>query len=499
MQVSKTYKTTGIIIAIILVFLILYNYSSQIPVINKIPFFEKEHQYRPVFTKDGEIDYWTCAMHPSVRLKEPGKCPICGMETVPVYKKYVLQQESSNQSDGQYQSTKSNSDQASAIKGHDHSTMGLQTKPGDNQNAKSTFIVTPERQQLIGIKTEPVEMRNMDKEIRTVGKVTLDESKIYNVQTKYSGWIEKVFADYRWMHVKMGQPLFTIYSPELVTAQEEYLLALRSREILSDSRFEDISQGARSLLRASRRRLEFLGVAESQIRDLERTSEVKTNLTVYSPVKGHVAQKNAFENMYVEPNTVIYKIADHTTAWVEVDIYENEIPLVKLGDKAKMTLTSLPGENFEGEVTFIWPHIDPETRTVKARLEFPNPDLKLLPEMYADVSLDIPVGNRLTIPDSAVLKTGKNDLVFVDKGNGNIEIRKVELGQKAGGYYEVLRGLKNGEEVISRANFLIDSESKVQAAVATWGEDENDEKAMMNYELQMEEGNGVDTSGGDMK
>jgi RND family efflux transporter MFP subunit len=178
--------------------------------------------------------------------------------------------------------------------------------------------------------------------------------------------------------------------------------------------------------------------------------------------------------MHVEPNTVLYKIADHTTAWVQVDIYENEIPLVKLGEKATMTLPSYPGEEYIGDVTFIWPHLDPETRTVKVRLEFPNPDLKFLPEMYANVVLDIPLGERLTVPGSAVLRTGKMDIVFVDKGQGNMEIRRVQLGRKAGGYYEVLRGLSEGEKVVSRANFLIDSESKIQAAAATWGEDEDD-------------------------
>jgi RND family efflux transporter MFP subunit len=175
--------------------------------------------------------------------------------------------------------------------------------------------------------------------------------------------------------------------------------------------------------------------------------------------------------MFVEPNTVLYKIADHTVVWVQVDVYENEISLVKLGLPAVMTLPSYPGEEFRGKVTFIWPHLDPETRTVKVRLEFSNPDLKLLPEMYANVELQIPLGERLTVPESAVLRTGKEDIVFVDKGDGKMEIRLVRLGRKAGDYYEVLRGLSQGEKVVSRANFLIDSESQVQAAVATWGEE----------------------------
>lgn len=482
-------KILGIVIVLIIASLALYKYGPDIPLINKIPIFEDnhEHEYKPVFTEEGEIDYWTCAMHPSVRMKEPGKCPICSMDTVAVWKKDDLQQEPATQAKKEDMDSTENGNEMSGMQGHDHSSMGVRTKPGNDEEAKSTFSVTPERQQLIGIKTEPVIVRSLDKEIRTVGMVTLDESKIYNVQTKYTGWIDKVFVDFRWQHVNIGQPLFSIYSPELVTAQEEYLLALKSKNILNDNQFADISIGADSLLKASRRRLELLGVSQNQINALERTGEVKTNLTVYSPVKGHVAQKNAFENMHVEPNTLLYKIADHTTAWVQVDIYENEISMIKLGQKAKMTLASFPGEVFEGDVTFIWPHINPETRTVKARLEFPNPDLRLLPEMYADVTLNIPIGGKLTIPKSAVLRTGKKDLVFVDKGKGSIEIKRVELGQKAGGYYEVLRGLKKGEQVVSRANFLIDAESKVQAAVATWSEEESDQETMKNLELKLEQ------------
>jgi len=470
--------------------LMLYNYGSTIPLINKIPIFadDHEHVYRPVLDEQGEIDYWTCTMHPSVRLTEPSKCPICSMDTVPVWTKGNSQTEQVTETKMQKNDEVKDSNDMASMQGHDNSTMEVSTKPGNGEEAKSVFSVSPQRQQLIGVKTEPVMVRTLDKEIRTVGMVTLDESKIYNVQTKYRGWIDRVFVDYQWQHVNIGQPLFSIYSPELVTAQEEYLLALKSKNILGDSQFADISRGANSLLEASRRRLELLDVSEGQIKELERTGKVKTNLTVYSPVKGHVAQKNAFENMHVEPNTLLYKIADHTTAWVQVSIYENEIPLVKLGEKAIMTLASFPGEIFKGEVTFIWPHIDPETRTVKARLEFPNPDIKLLPEMYADVTLDIPIGEKLTIPDSAVLRTGKRDIVFVDKGNGNIEIRKVELGQKAGGYYEVLRGLKKGEQVVTRANFLIAAESKVQAAIATWGEEpQSDQETMKNLELQLEQ------------
>ncbi|MFA9408389.1 MAG: efflux RND transporter periplasmic adaptor subunit [Candidatus Dadabacteria bacterium] len=489
MTMTKTnkHKILGILFLLILVSLALYKYGSSIPLINQIPIFTDEHEYRPAFTEEGEIDYWTCAMHPSVRLKEPGQCPICGMDTVEVWKKDNSQTEPVTQAKVEDQDRAEDGEDMTGMQGHDHNRMGVPTKKDNGEEVKSTFTVTPQRQQLIGVKTEPVMVRTLDKEIRTVGMVTLDESKIYNVQTKFSGWIDRVYVDYKWQHVNIGQPLFSIYSPELVTAQEEYLLAIKSKNILSDSQFADISSSASSLLESSRRRLELLDVSASQIKELERTGKVKTNLTVYSPVKGHVAQKNAFENMHVEPNTLLYKIADHTTAWVQVDIYENEISLIKLGEKATMTLASFPGEVFEGEVKFMNPHLNSETRTVKVRLEFPNPDLRLLPEMYADVTFYIPLGEKLTIPTSAVLRTGRQDIVFVDKGEGNIEIRKVELGQKAGGYYEVLRGLKKGEQVVSRANFLIDSESKIQAAVATWGEEpQGDQETTQELELQLE-------------
>jgi multidrug efflux pump subunit AcrA (membrane-fusion protein) len=491
---NKYYKILGIFIVLIIATLIVYKYGSSIPLINKIPIFtdDHEHEYRPVFTEEGEIDYWTCAMHPSVRLKEPGQCPICGMETTPVWKDNSQTETVAQAKTEEKDSTKKGEDMdgedMSGMQGHDHSTMGVRAKPGSGEEAKSTFSVSPERQQLIGVKTEPVMVRFLDKEIRTVGIVEIDETRIENVNTKIKGWIDKVFIDYTWEYVKKGDPLFSIYSPELVSTQEEFLLALKSKELLGSNKYSEIASGSNSLLQSTRRRLELWDISENQIRELERTGKVKTSLTILSPVSGNVVEKNAFENMFVVPNTTIYIIADHSIVWVQVDIYENEIPLIKLGQQATMTLASFPGEEFSGKATFIWPHIDPKTRTVKVRLEFPNPDFKLLPEMYANVNLEIPIGEKLSIPESAVLRTGKQDIVFVDKGEGNMAMREVELGQKAGGYYEVLRGLKNGDNVVSRANFLIDSESKNQAAVATWGEEsESDQDTKQKSELRLEQ------------
>ncbi len=300
--------------------------------------------------------------------------------------------------------------------------------------------------------------------------------------------MEKVFVNFTLQHVKKGDPLFSIYSPELVSTQEEYLLALRSKKILGDNKFPEIANGANSLVDSTRRRLQLWDISENQIREIERSGKVEKSLIINSPVTGYVIEKNAFDNMYVEPNTRVYTIADHSVVWVDADIYESEISLVKPGQEATMTVNSFPGEEFNGKITYLLPHLESATRTAKIRMEFPNPDLKLLPKMYANIKIEIPLGEKLTVPESAVLRTGKQDIVFVDRGGGNMEMRRVELGQKAEGNYEVLRGLKEGEMVVSRANFLIDAESKIQAAIATWGEETIDgEEDTVEMELQKEE------------
>lgn len=453
--------------SVLILILIIVFYGSKIPVINKMPIFadKHEHSYKPVLDEKGEIEYWTCTMHPSVRLKDPGKCPICGMELVAVKAKG-----SSEKMGEEMQDMK-------GMKGMDHmhgmSGMGSGSKSMDSES-KSTFNVSTEKQQRIGVQTEQVMVRPMTRKIRTVGMVELDETKIEHIHTKFNGWIDKVFVDYTFQHVKKGDPLFSIYSPDIVSTQEEYLLALKSKNILGESEFPEIAQGAKSLAESTKRRLKLWDISEDQIRELERKGKVKKSIIFHSPITGHVTLKNAFENMYVEPNTRIYTIADHTTAWINADIYENDISLVKKGQEATITVESLPDEIFRGKVTFTWPHLMEKTRTIKARLVFDNPDLKLLPGMYADVELLIPLGEMLTVPQSAVLRTGKQDIVFVDKGGGDMEMRKVELGYESGESYEVRRGLTEGEKVVSRANFLIDAESNIQAAEATWGEASDD-------------------------
>ncbi len=381
------------------------------------------------------IDYWTCTMHPSVKMQQPGTCPICSMDLEHVQR----------------------------------GGPAIGDEPGEAaESGSSMFRVDPIRQQLIGVRLEPVVTRSLDRSITTVGTVELDETRITHVHTKYRGWISQVFVNYTWQHVKKGDPLFSLYSPELVATQEEFLLAQRAQRTLGDHPLEEVAMGAHSLLGAARRRLQLWDITEEQLERLAETGEVQKDLIVYSKVKGHVAHRNAFENMLVEPGTKLYTIADHSHVWVHVEVYENDISLVRLGQHALMTVAGY-SRQFSGKVTYIWPHLSEATRTLKVRLEFPNPSAKLKPGMYAQVKLHVSRHEALAVPTSAVLRTGERDIVFVNHGEGRMEARRIEVGGHFGDFYEVSKGLKLGEEVVAAANFLIDAESQVQGVIASWG------------------------------
>ncbi len=435
---SKKLSISLVLVCIVLASALIF-FWNQAPASWLQETFTGEHQLFPVTGEDGEIEYWTCTMHPSVRLMEAGTCPICAMDLVPVMK----------------------SPPATSDNGSENSAQQI---AGDD----STFTVDPRRQQLINVQTTEVEVRSLEKVIRTVATLELDETRIEYVHPRIQGWIEEVFVDFTLQHVNQGDPLFSIYSPELVSTQEEYLLALKTAENLADSPFEHVSDGARSLFEATRRRLELLDVTDEQIEQLEKSGQVQKHLMVYSPVSGHVMERNAFPNMYVTPETKVYTIADHTQIWAYVQIYENEISYVHKGQPVVMSTAAYPGEAFRGNITYVYPHLNAETRTLRVRLEFPNPDLRLKPGMYSNIELQVSLGATLAVPESAVLRTGKRDLVFVDLGSGQMQLRQVEIGATAGGYYEILKGLTAGERVVSAANFLIDAESKVQGVEASW-------------------------------
>lgn len=334
------------------------------------------------------------------------------------------------------------------------------------QMAPGAVMVSSERQQLIGLKTGLVEYRSIERTIRTVGVVEFDERRLADVNIKIEGWIESLLVNFTGEAVKKGQPLLTIYSPDLVSTQEEYLQALRARETLAKSRFADIVSGAETLVNASRRRLQYWDISDEDIATLERTGTPRKSLTIYSPIDGVVIEKMAFRGKKVMPGESLYRVADLSNVWVQGEIYEYEVPVVKLGQAASVTLASYPGELFRGKVSYIYPVLTEKTRTVKVRFEFSNTkDWKLKPQMYANVELKIPFGKRLVVPDEAILDSGTQQLVFIDKGQGTFVPREVKVGARADGYTEILAGLSVGEKVVTSANFLIDSESQLKAAV----------------------------------
>jgi RND family efflux transporter MFP subunit len=326
--------------------------------------------------------------------------------------------------------------------------------------------ISPEKQQLIGVVTTPVARRPLERVVRTVGRVAVDETRVSHVHTKVDGWIEDVYAEETGQIVREGDALLTIYSPELVSTQEEYLLALRAQERLADSPFEEVRRSGESLLGATRDRLKLWDVSEAQIRHLEETGEVVKALTLSTPSAGYIMDKtNAVEGMRVTPGMMLYELADLSRVWVEADVYEFEAPLVEVGQKARLTLAALPGRVFEGRCTYVYPTVEARTRTLTARFEFANPKLELKPGMYADVEILVPAVEQLSIPQEAVLDTGTRQIVFVQEGEGTFRPREVELGARMAGRYPILGGLAEGDLVVSSPNFLIDSESRLQAVL----------------------------------
>jgi Cu(I)/Ag(I) efflux system membrane fusion protein len=345
-------------------------------------------------------------------------------------------------------------------------TMESIQKEGKVQEvAPGTVQISSERQQLIGVKFGTVEMRPLEKVIRTVGRIDYDEKRIVIVSLKVGGWIEDLYVDFTGRFVRKGEPLLTIYSPELVSTQEEYLLALKAKKSLTKSPFPEVAGSGDSLAESAKRRLKLWDITDEEIQKLEESGQSKKTLTLYAPFSGFVLEKSAYKGMNVMPGMALYKLADLSVVWLYADIYEYELPFVRLGQDASIQLSYIPGEMFRGKAIYIYPSLNPETRTAKVRFEFPNPHEKLKPEMYANVEIKVHLGQKLAVPEGAIIDTGIRQLAIVDKGSGYFEPREVKVGAKVDNYYEVIKGLKAGERVVTSANFLIDSESKLKEAV----------------------------------
>jgi membrane fusion protein, copper/silver efflux system len=332
-----------------------------------------------------------------------------------------------------------------------------------------TVEIPPEQQQRIGVKIGMVELRRLDKVIRTTGRVDYDEKRLVTISPKIGGWIEDLYVDFTGAFVKKGDPLLTIYSPELVSTQEEYLVALRAGKELMKSPFPEVASSGNSLAESARRRLKLWDISDEQIRALEQSGQPMKTLTLYSPYEGFVLEKMVYKGMNVMPGMAMFRLADLSVVWIYADIYEYELPLIRLGQVASVKLTYLPSETFTGKVIYIYPSLDARSRTAKVRIEFQNKNGSLKPEMYADVGIRIELGEKLAVPEGAIIDTGIRQVAFVDKGAGYFEPREVKLGVKVDNYYEVIKGLRAGERVVTSANFLIDSESKFKEAVGGMG------------------------------
>ena len=328
--------------------------------------------------------------------------------------------------------------------------------------------LTPQRMQSIGVVLGKVESKSVTSDLRFYGNVQVDERRQAYVQTRFSGWIRKVYADASGNFIGKGQPLFTIYSPDLVSTEQEYLLAKKNSESLQQSAVSGVAAGASSLFNAAKERLLQWEISPGEIEKLDRGGKPITDLTIYSPVSGYITDKKALPNMYVQTETMLYTVADLSDVWVLAQVFQSDAGKIKPGDPAEVTVDAYPGRVFNGRVEYILPQLDMNTRTLPVRLVFPNPALKLRPGMYTNVQVKLPMGRQLVVPSSAAFHSGTKNLLFVYRDEGNIEPREVEFGPQVGDQIVVSKGIKAGEQIVTSANFLIDSEAQLQAAAGAF-------------------------------
>ncbi|HKV63298.1 MAG TPA: efflux RND transporter periplasmic adaptor subunit [Candidatus Acidoferrum sp.] len=328
--------------------------------------------------------------------------------------------------------------------------------------------ISAQRLQSIGVKTGEVQRKFVQDDIHTTGNVAVDETKLAYVQVRFSGYVDKVFADATYQYVRKGQPLFTIYSPELVATEREYLVAKQDQQQVARSTVPGVASGAASLLDAAAQRLTQWGVPQGEIARLESTGKVQQEFEVDSPVSGYITERNALPSVAVQPEMRLYTIANLSTVWVQAQVFQNDLGRIKVGDPVALTVDSYPSRIFSGRVNFMYPQVDMSTRTADVRIIFSNPGLLLKPGMFVNVDLKIPMGRQLVVATTGVLQSGTRQIVFVDRGDGYLEPRDVQLGARVGDEFIVLKGLKPGERIVTSANFLIDSESQLQAALGSF-------------------------------
>jgi RND family efflux transporter MFP subunit len=389
-----------------------------------------------------KILYWVDPMHPAYKSDKPGIAPDCGMKLEPVY------------ADGGAQES-----------------VGQTAKVGEDlsQMPVGTVQITLDKQQLIGVTYGKAERKGGTRTIRAAGRVAFDETRIQHIHTKVEGWIDQVFVDYTGQLVRKGQPLMTVYSPDMLASQRELLLAVKARDTMKNNPLPSAFDQSESLLQAARRRLELWDLSEAQIDQVLKTGQPIKNVTLYSPIAGYVTDRKAFPQLKVAPEMDLYTIVDLSHVWIMADVFEYEAPNIHIGETARVALQALAGRMFSARINYIQPQVDPMTRTLKVRLDMDNPGLILKPDMYADVEFRVNLLVQLTVPADAVLDAGERKTVFVDRGNGFFEPRQVTTGERDGDRIQILSGLTGDERIVTSGNFLIDSESQLKAAAAGMG------------------------------
>ena len=372
-----------------------------------------------------EKEYWTCTMHPQVHKDGPGACPICGMDLI-----------------------KKVADDTADV--------------SEKSDMEGMLTLTTDKQVLANVSTVKIKNERLDKELSAYSFMDFVEQNRKTIPAKFNGRIEKLFVDKTGDYIKKGQPLFEIYSPDLVQAQNDYLIA-----------FSNNKNPNSSLTEASKKKLELFGLTSNQIDELKNAGKINLTLTYYSPVSGTVIEKKVQEGMYVNEGTAIYEVAELSTLWNIAEVNETDLSTVKLGSKVKLKLKAYPGEEFTGRVTFIYPVINPQTRTVKIRSEFSSQSNKLKPQMYGETIFSTDAGTGLLIPAEAVIFSGNRNVVWVKTSDGMFEARNVELGQKFGDKYQLISGLSEGDEVAASGGFLIDSESQLKTGMPTGHQHDN--------------------------
>ncbi len=409
-----------------------------------------------------EKQLYTCGMHPEIISDEPGLCPICEMNLTPI-------KNDNKKSSGERKIIywRAPMDPNEIYDAPGKSKMGMDLVPVYEDEAGGSGIVTidPEVQQNMNIKTAKVEVKQLSSKVTTNGVLATNETSEYIVTTRINGWIEKLYVNYTGQQISKGSKLMDIYSPELVSAQQELLTALSYQNSVNESSLKSIRESGNELVKNSMRKLELLEVSDDEIKRLIDTREVKTYLTLYAQKSGTVLEKNIVDGQKVMGGMPLLKIANLSTLWLMADIYEYELAKVKVGSKASVIFNFLPGKIYEGRVSFIYPTLDTKSRTVKIRIELNNRG-ELKPSMFANITIEgEDLGKKPVVPENAIIRSGLKDVVIISLGDGKFKPQEVKLGGYANGYYQVLSGLSEGNTIVTSAQFLIDSESNLKSAI----------------------------------